>query len=180
MYSYLTEELHVKMKNKTWAHSGAVFLVLLQEEKMYNNRKTQLKIARAHVFRMISLGSTPWAEPKTEWPAEWGRWFCSALAPCATWRTTMSSSGYHFLCFPQQKKDMGLLEQVQSSHRNDQRAGAPLLQRQAKFGLLSLKKRRLWGDLLVAFQYLKRAHKKRESNSVHGQRATGQRRTAFN
>lgn len=36
-------------------------------------------------------------------------------------------------------------------------AGAPLLWGKAEMGLLSLK-RRLWADLVVAFQYLKGAH----------------------
>ena len=50
----------------------------------------------------------------------------------------------------------------EEGHKNDQRDGTPLLQGKAEreLGLFSLEKRRLWGDLMVAFQYLKGAYKK--------------------
>ncbi|KAK4823902.1 hypothetical protein QYF61_008115 [Mycteria americana] len=50
----------------------------------------------------------------------------------------------------------------EEGHENDQRAATPLLQRKTeRVGVvLSLEKRRLWGDLIVAFQYLKEAYKK--------------------
>lgn len=48
-----------------------------------------------------------------------------------------------------------------SEHRGHQQAGTPLLQTQAeRVGLFSLEKRKLWGDFVVAFQYLKGANKK--------------------
>ena len=67
---------------------------------------------------------------------------------------------------PQHGRDAELLEQVQGGHEDAQRAGAPLLRRQAEGagGVQPGEKRRLWGDLIAAFWYLKAAYEQEESD----------------
>jgi len=79
---------------------------------------------------------------------------------------------------PQCKKDMGLLDQVQRRAKKMVRGLKHLSdeERVRELGLFSLKKRRLLGDLIAAFQYLKGAYKKdreRLFTKAHGVRTRG-------
>jgi len=66
------------------------------------------------------------------------------------------------LCSAQHRKDTDLLEQLQSRATKTIRGTGHLFceERLRKFGLFSAEKRRLCGDLITAFQYLKWAYTK--------------------
>ena len=65
---------------------------------------------------------------------------------------------------PQYKKDRDVGEGPEEGHEDDTGTGTPSLQRQAEgAGFIQPGRRRLWGDLIAAFQYLTGAHKQEGS-----------------
>jgi len=66
-------------------------------------------------------------------------------------------------------------------HRNDQSSGISLLGGKAeRLRLFSLEKKRLWGDLIAAFQHLKGPTRKLEKDIFQGHGVTGQGVIALN
>jgi len=62
------------------------------------------------------------------------------------------------------KKDRAVRERLEEGHKEDQRAGAPPLRRQAeRAGLVQPGKKKAVGDLIATFQYLKGAYKQEGS-----------------
>ena len=97
-----------------------------------------------------------WAASPEAWPAGCGRGFCPSALTHPTW-SHVSSSGALSTA-----KDMDLLEWCQKRATKMIRGLEYLSceERLKELGLFSLEKRRLQGDLIAVFQYMKGAYKK--------------------
>lgn len=97
-----------------------------------------------------------WTASKEVWPAVWGSWFSSSpLQYC------VQISGF-------QRNGMNLSEQLLRMAPKIIKRLEHLSceDRLKEVGLLSIDKRKLWADIIVAFQYLRRAYRKDGRDSL--------------
>lgn len=107
---------------------------------------------------------------KKRWHSDQGRWFFL----CILLRKTPTEI-LHPTLDPPTWKTWTPWSGSRGDHENEQRAGIPLLGRQViELGVFNLEKRRLWEDLVVAFQFLKRLRGKLERDLLPGHVVTGQ------
>jgi len=129
---------------------------VLVDEKLDMNQQCVVTAQKAnHILGCIKCSMASWAR-------EGILALCSALV-----RPHLESCVQ--LWSPQHRKDMDLLEQVQRRATKMIRRLEHLCceERPRKLGLFSLQKRRLQGDLLVAFQYLKCVYKKAGRGTIY-------------
>jgi len=117
--------------------------------------------------RIVSLAAS-----KERWPAGTGRWLSLSASPCK------AQSGV--LCpgpGPSVQEICGAVGMSPvEGHEDEVWRGLKHLsyeERLRQLGLCSLEERRLQGDLIMAFQYLKGAYKQERTNFLHGQIVVG-------